>query len=495
MQPGGPNTQVYQLPCGNVDAIDAPGPDVTTRLCRTAEGGWQVSHRSRGVPGPATMTIDTYMSAVQSWLSKQMENGCAMPVYITHGACPSATFLNYDVMDLLRGGLLTTKGGSGWARGRSDAGDSGGDASLRSYDLSGWPESPEVYPLVASVRTIAEIEQLMDIEFCNSPRCLGPCGVTQDACIDGVITAEETTGNPPDVWYTTDGWAVGAACSAPFGAVNDEIAGAVVCFPIDRDTTRTIVGRATTAGGLDAEIGWTDDLGAGCTWAQVDVGSAAGEFFIHGGSIWAVSGRDIWAGGNLGNIYHSIDNGLTWTNQGLPLGAVAIYSIHFIDANYGMAVGAGNFMGVTVDGGEHWTTLASPNAGVVVTGVRVIDNYRAWACCVDGTLLYTNNFGTNWHGRTLPVTPAALGAIDLIDEYAIATVGHRDVSATDYPIVFRTVNGGMDWETYEYGTAFDGAVTYGLRAVRMCSYNHIFAVGEPLGSAGLILELENAQPS
>jgi hypothetical protein len=29
----------------------------------------------------------------------------------------------------------------------------------------------------------------------------------------------------------------------------------------------------------------------------------------------------------------------------------------------------------------------------------------------------------------------------------------------------------------------------------MCGYNHIFAVGEVLGATGVILELENAQPS
>ena len=491
VQPGGPNTTVYLLPCANTDAIDAPGPDVTTRMCRTANG-WKVSHRSRGSPGPSTMTIDTYMSAVQSWLSKQKESGCQIPVYVTHGSCLNATFLNYDVVDMLRGGLITSKGGSGWARGRADAGDGAADASLRTYDLSGWPEAPEAYPLVATRRTIAEAEQLMAIEFCNSARCLGPCGPTEDVCTDGVITAEETGGLSADVWYTTDGWATGAATNAPFGAVTDEAAGAVVCFPIDRTTTRTIVGRATTDIGVAvAEIGYTDNLGAAAIWAQVPFG-AANEFFIHGGSIWAVSGRDIWAGGNLGNIYHSIDAGMTWTNQGLPLGANAIYSIHFIDANYGMAVGAGNFMGVTVDGGDHWTAVASPNAGVVMTGVRVIDNYRAWACSFDGTLYYTNDFGTTWTARTLPTTPTALGAIDLIDEYAITTVGYTDVGGTDYPCIFRTFNGGMDWEYYLFGTAFAGAAVYGLRAVKMCSYNHLFAVGEADAAGGVVLELENA---
>jgi len=494
VQPDGPNTAVYLLPCANSDSIDAPGADVTTRMCRSADG-WTVSHRSRGIPGAATMSIEVYMSAVQSWLSKQKERGCEIPVYLTHGACPTQVFLNYDVVDMMRGGIITNKSGSGFARGKGDEGEGAADASMRSYDLSGWPESPEVYKLVLTRRTIAEAEMLYDIDFCNTLRCLGPCGVTEDVCTDGIITAEETTGLSADVWYTTDGWANGAACNAPFGAVLNEIAGAAVCFPIDRDTTRHIVGRATTdIGAAVAEIGYTDDLGAGCTWVPVNVGSTANEFFQHGGSIWAHNGRNIWAGSNLGEIYFSSNEGLTWTSQGITAGANAIYSIHFVDENYGMAVGAANAFQYTVDGGVHWTSGTGGGAGII-TGVRVIDNNRAWACNANGTLWYTNNFGTNWYQRTLPTTPTALGAIDLLDEYVISTVGNLDVAGTDYPVLYRSFNGGFSWEYFQYGTAFDSGVLYGLNAVKICSYNHIFAVGEVLGATGVILELENAQPS
>ncbi|GAG08488.1 unnamed protein product, partial [marine sediment metagenome] len=137
VQPDGPNTAVYLLPCANSDSIDAPGSDVTTRMCRTANG-WTVSHRSRGIPGAATMSIEVYMSAVQSWLSKQKDRGCEIPVYLTHGACPTQVFLNYDVVDMLRGGVITNKSGSGFARGKGDEGEGAADAAMRSYDLSGW---------------------------------------------------------------------------------------------------------------------------------------------------------------------------------------------------------------------------------------------------------------------------------------------------------------------------------------------------------------------
>ena len=489
VQPGGPNTTVYLLPCANTDSIDAPGPDVSTRMCRTANG-WRVSHRSRGIPGQATMSIEVYMSAVQSWLSKQKESGCQIPVYVNHGSCPGATFLNYDVSDMLRGGLITNKSGSGWARGRADAGDGAADASLRTFDLTGWPEAPEVYPLVITRRTIAEAETLNDIDFCNRPTCLGPCGVTEDACTDGIITADFTAASSADVWFTTDGWANGAAGATDPFAVNMDVS-AAVCFDIDRDTVRHLVGRGTTDAG-PADIAYSDDAGA--TWTLVAAGAVNTEFFIYGGSIWANNQRNIWGGTNGGVILFSSDGGLTWTSQGAPGGANAIYSIHFVDNNYGMAVGAANAFSYTVDGGEHWTAGTGPNAGQVTTGVRVIDNYRAWATSADGTLWYTNDFGTAWTQRTLPVTPDALGAIDLLDEYVISVVGFQTYG-TELPIIFRSFNGGMDWEYYRYGTAFDAGATYGLNAVKICSYNHIFAVGEPIDSTGVLLELENAQPS
>jgi len=494
VQPDGPNTAVYLLPCANSDSIDAPGADVTTRMCRTANG-WTVSHRSRGIPGAATMSIEVYMSAVQSWLSKQKERNCEIPVYLTHGACPTQTFLNYDVVDMLRGGIITNKSGSGFARGRGDEGEGAADASLRSYDLSGWPESPEVYKLTLTRRTIAEAEPLNAVEFCNTPTCLGPCGVTEDVCTDGIITADPTGAAAAQAWFTTNGWGAGAAGAVdPFLVVSLDIS-AAVCFPIDRDTVRHIVACGTTQAGLPAQVSYSDDAGA--SWTLVNVTAVNGDFITYGGSMWAVNGRNIWAGIDDGGIYFSSDEGLTWTSQNSPL-ASAIYSIHFVDENYGMAVGAANVFAYTTDGGEHWTAGTGPAAADVLTGVRVIDNNRAWVTSTGGAvgeLWYTNDFGANWTQRLLPVVPDALGAIDLVDEYAIAVAGWYDGSGTELPAIYRSFNGGYSWESHYYETAFDGAATYGLNAVKMCGYNHVFAVGEPIDATGVILELANAQPS
>ena len=490
VQPDGPNGVVYRIPCANVDAIDAPGGEVTKRLCRTPEG-WVVSHSSRGAPSAASTSIEMYMTAVQSWLSRQEEAGCETPVYITHGQCPNGVFLNYDVVDMLRGAVISSKGGSGFARGKADAGEGAADATLRTYEMTGDPGAPEVYDLVLTLREIAELEQLNDIDFCNRAQCTGPCGFREEVCTDGMITAEFTTGLSADVWFTENGWVTGAASNAPFGAVIDETVTAGVCFHMDRDTVRHAVFRGTTSG-LLAQVAYTDVAGAAAAWTVVTFG-IANDFVQYGGSAFALSNRAIWVGVAGGEIYFSDDGCASWTAQGSGL-ASAIYSIHFADENYGMAVGAANVFAYTVDGGSNWAAGTGPNAGQITTGVRVIDSYRAWATSDDGTLWYTNDFGTNWTARGLPQTPDALGAIDLLDAYAISVVGFQTYGGDELAIVYRSFNGGRDWDYWRHDVAFDSSATMGLNAVVMCNYNHIYAVGEPANTTGLILELENATP-
>lgn len=487
VQPDGPNGDVYLIPCANSDGITAPAGDPTIRMCRTPQG-WVVSHQSQGAPGMSTMTIDTYLSRVQNWLSRQVDRGCPIPVYLNHGACLTGTFLNYDVYDLMRSGIITSKGMGGGVRGQIDAGGGAADATTRTFELNGHPGSPEVYPLQLAIREIAEAEQLNDIDFCNDPRCTGACGVLEDACIDGMITAEMTGLAIADVWFTANGWVTGGGQVGPFLA--DETVTAGVCFYTGRNTVRHIVARGTTSG-LAAEISYTDD--AGGTWNDVLFGLAT-EYVIYGGSMHALDESHIWVGLDSGDIYFSDDGGATWTTQASPL-ASAIYAIHFVDANYGMAVGAANVFAYTTDGGVHWTAGTGPNAGVILTGVQVIDSNRAWICCADGDLYYTNDFGTAWTQRQLQTTPDALGDIFMLDEYAGACCGFRTVSGTEYGVIYRTFNGGRHWEEYLHDVAFDSAATYGLNAVWMCDYNHIFAVGEPANSLGLIMELTNALPS
>jgi photosystem II stability/assembly factor-like uncharacterized protein len=184
---------------------------------------------------------------------------------------------------------------------------------------------------------------------------------------------------------------------------------------------------------------------------------------------------------------------LTWTDQGAPATAEELYAIDFIDENHGICVGGTaattSVFLYTHDGGEHWTEIAGP-ASEILTGCSVIDNERIWVVTAAGEVYYSYDFGANWSERTMPVTPTVLGDVVFIDEFCGAICGNYNDGVDDHGVIYRTFNGGYDWEYYIADTAFDSALSYyGLNALWVCDYNHIYAVGEQVDSVGLILEL------
>ena len=499
VQPDGPNTECFPLFCHDMDGLDSPLGDVTTALCLDAQRVWQTVHASQGAPSRATGTIETWLAKTRSWLQKQVERRCPLGIYLHWAECGDQDiFANYDTDRSLHNTFITAgPTGSNMVLRRGEEGQAPTMVGS-AFEISADPMPPFHWKLDVTRRTIAEEETLRDITFCNGVECGGDCGEAKDLCTDGMIVPNFTVASAADAWYSTDGFATGTASAMPFLAT--ENVASVVCFAIDANTVRHLAFVGTTAGAADMQYAYIDhylDLGTWSAWSAVQtvIPSANGEYAMHGGAAFSLDSEHTWVCSDLGGIYFSDDAGLTWVDQAAPTPTPAetLFCVRFLDDRYGMCVGgtgaASSVLLTTTDGGEHWVLGTGPVAELC-TGVDLTDEKHAWITAANGTLWYTEDFGVSWTQRTLTPTPTKLGDVDFLNKYDGAVCGYKTVGADLIQTVYRTINGGHDWEAYSNPVVMDAAANYyGLDAVWMCDPNHIFAVGEESGLTGTILEL------
>jgi PKD repeat protein len=103
----------------------------------------------------------------------------------------------------------------------------------------------------------------------------------------------------------------------------------------------------------------------GTTWTQITAANIPNATTTEAGisNLYDAVGNTIWFGTTFGNIYKSIDKGLTWTKTATGLGTAAVADPVFKDATTGIVTGTNNSTGVyigmkkTINGGTTWTTV------------------------------------------------------------------------------------------------------------------------------------------
>jgi len=506
VQKDGPNTIPEPMACATIDGVDQPQGDVTRRFCRTADGGIKTAKTSQGTQSSTTLDVTLWKMKRRDPFQRAMERRCMIPIYVAHGLCTGRqdNILSWDEYEIYQDPYVTSKAKSNLARGQREEGDTAEMVGL-TYSMSADPTVHELYKLVTTTTTVsatvAEAEPLRDITTCTVPRCpLTGCGAPQEPCDEIHIIADSPGGTYMALGYeSTDNaaafavWGIHAAM--PFAAAEDMAS--IVCFMMDDTTERLLVACGTTAG-AGLRVSYSDDGGA--TWAADVVVSAGADYAVHGGALFALDYRHIWLCTEFADVYFSNDGGLTWTDQNAPAPAAdeQLFYIHFIDAQFGWAVGGfrttpTGYLIQTTDGGEHWAMATSEPQVELGTCVAVLDAQNVWIGMDDGTLWYTQDWGTTWTQRTLPSTLTNMADVQFIDHYVGALCGWKAGTGNGVATVMRTIDGGYTWEEYNLATEFDAGPEYmGVNALLLCDVNEIHAVTEDIGTSSLVWTLKPA---
>lgn len=122
-------------------------------------------------------------------------------------------------------------------------------------------------------------------------------------------------------------------------------------------------------------------------------------------------GNTLWAGGYVGGVAKSTDDGLTWnfveTPAYTPPTYKDVWDIDFIDQNNGIMVGDDGMVALTTDGGQTWTWPATAQAVIGTTrmyGAVYFPDGRIWICGYDGKIGYSPDFGATWSLQGVGVT-------------------------------------------------------------------------------------------
>lgn len=114
-----------------------------------------------------------------------------------------------------------------------------------------------------------------------------------------------------------------------------------------------------------------------------------GAFAASNSSLFARGAHEAWFGTGAARIFHTDDNGKTWTVVKTPLrhdaASAGIFSLAFADPRHGVAVG-GDFtkpteatgsLAITSDGGKTWTAPASAPTGYR-SAVTYLESEKMW---------------------------------------------------------------------------------------------------------------------
>ncbi len=189
-------------------------------------------------------------------------------------------------------------------------------------------------------------------------------------------------------------------------------------------------------------------------------------FFIDQNNGWMSTGNNP-GGGNFGRIYNSVNAGLSWTQQIIPINESpvndkGISHIKFLNSNTGFACGyilylsgqallVDTYVLKTINGGNNWSVLLRISTGDITNNpgwfqkLDFVDENNVWVSGNMGLFFYTTNGGVNWT-QTFINNGGNFTDLKLINQstgYVFSSFGG---SITGWPcVLLKSTNGGANF--------------------------------------------------
>ncbi|MFN0156706.1 MAG: YCF48-related protein [Bacteroidota bacterium] len=164
-----------------------------------------------------------------------------------------------------------------------------------------------------------------------------------------------------------------------------------------------------------------------CTMISAGVLFADGFHGVH-----SPNGTEVWAVGNGGNVFHSIDAGTNWSSS--FLGSSTLRTVWTRGTAVWMA-GENGAYHRTTDAGASWTS-GTLNGGATLRSMIFI-NDSGWVVGDNGMILFTTDAGATWNPQ-ISNTTQSLRSVSFSSSsvgYAVGTAG----------TMLKTANGGAVW--------------------------------------------------
>lgn len=144
----------------------------------------------------------------------------------------------------------------------------------------------------------------------------------------------------------------------------------------------------------------------------------------------------LYAGAQNGNLYYSIDNGLSWAATTLPAGGAAINGVTATSTLLYAGAASGNVYSSS-NNGATWSLVTTPAPGFAVNGLYVSANNQLYIASANGAVFICALNGSNCQATTPPAIGFAVNGIFATTDalYAASANGN----------LYYSSNNGLSW--------------------------------------------------